>query len=232
MLNLSFFYFRIDNGLIYNWPLGNNTIDTVQCLPLTRRLNAEFATDAATGTPYIEIKNGYLTAPAGVYFTNDYSVSAWVKLNTVQLWSRIIDFGNGASWDNVILGLSKGNTGYPFTSAYNWGSLTQDLASSKLLTPGQWTHVATVLQGTKISLYFNGVSVASGESYVPANRVRKYNYVGKSNWGADANSDFGLRNLRIYNRALSPEELAQDMVGFVGQPTAAVAAACTPDSSK
>ena len=44
-----------------------------------------------------------MTAPPGVYFNGDFSVSAWIKVIKFGNWQRVFDFGNGRSNDNVMI---------------------------------------------------------------------------------------------------------------------------------
>ncbi len=39
-----------------------------------------------------------------MYFSGDFTVTAWINLKTYQSWARIFDFGNGQI-DNVFLGM-------------------------------------------------------------------------------------------------------------------------------
>lgn len=83
-------------------------------------------------------------------------------------------------------------------------------ASSQALVVSQWTHVASILQGNNISVYLNCTLTHSEPiTFLPRDVVRTSNYIGRSNWDDEyANAKF--RNLRIYNRALSPTELITD----------------------
>ena len=42
-------------------------------------------------TKYVSLPDGVLTG------VTDFSISFWVKLNTVSAWARIYDFGNGSA---------------------------------------------------------------------------------------------------------------------------------------
>lgn len=49
----------------------------------------------------------------------------------------------------------------------------------------------------------NGTNVASGDSLRPNNIIRTRNYIVKSNWKNNDLAKAFIKNLRIYNRALS-----------------------------
>jgi hypothetical protein len=50
---------------------------------------------------------GYVTAPAGVYFDGDFSVSVWIKALSLASWQRVFDFGNGPASDNILITTSS-----------------------------------------------------------------------------------------------------------------------------
>ena len=55
----------------------------------------------------------YVQIPTSVWFNGDLTVEAWVCVKEYRSWSRLIDFGNGADQDNVLLSLSREETGIP-----------------------------------------------------------------------------------------------------------------------
>jgi hypothetical protein len=155
--------------------------------------------------------NGYYSAPSDVYFNGDFTITALVNVISQQDWSRILDFGNGAANNNVFISFSYYATGQPIIQVFNNGNLGgMDNPSSTTLQFSKWTHIAGILKGNNISIYLN-CTLRNSEilTYLPRNLVRNNNYIGKSNWPDDyANAKF--RNVRIYNRALSQNELKTD----------------------
>lgn len=61
----------------------------------------------------LRLKSGYLKVPSGVYFYGDFSIMGWVKAYTLAQLARLIDFGNGASNDNIVFSISQTTNG-PF----------------------------------------------------------------------------------------------------------------------
>ena len=55
----------------------------------------------------------YVQIPAGVWFNGALTIEAWVYVKEYRSWSRLIDFGNGADQDNVLLTLTREETGIP-----------------------------------------------------------------------------------------------------------------------
>lgn len=223
---------RRNTGLQYNWNFDNSLYDTVQCSLLKVQNQAAFENDAASTRNVMNIKyGGYLYgAPATYFDAGDYSVTAWVNPTSIPNWAALFDCANGANNDNILIGLSNLQSGAPYMQTYNAGSKTAGWpASSKKLVNGEWAHVTALLKGTTQYIYINGEETMSAPSNVPRSVIRNYFYIGRDTWGDLSN--FKIRQFRIYNRALTPEEIKQDMTTFVT--TGAVAApACTaPDSN-
>ena len=155
---------------------------------------------------------GYFSAPSDSYFGGDLTITAFVYVQTIQYWGRLIDFGIGSGTDNILFALSFGSSGQPILQIYSNTNYDGNNVYSPTAIPNtQWTHLAVILKGTNSSIYLNCTYTCSKNSnYVPRNVVRVNNYIGKSNWGGDSNADARFRNLRIYNRALSQSELKAD----------------------
>jgi hypothetical protein len=90
------------------------------------------------------------------------------------------------------------------------GACCTILNGSTALPANQWTHLAGTYDGAQLRLYLDGVQVASqartGTLEVNARplRIGGNSYVGESFPGL-------VDEVRMYNRALSPTEIAQDM---------------------
>ena len=76
--------------------------DVIQGTALTNSLNAQIVSNS-----YLWLNKGYVTAPPGVYFSGDFSVSVWIKPIIIANWQRVFDFGNYAASDNVIMIVSS-----------------------------------------------------------------------------------------------------------------------------
>ena len=50
----------------------------------------------------IYFNKGYLQVSSGIYFSGDFTFTAWIYLYSYEKYSRIIDFRNDDGVDNVI----------------------------------------------------------------------------------------------------------------------------------
>lgn len=156
---------------------------------------------------YMQIENGVVSN------LTDFTISTWVKLNSSSNWSRIFDFGTGSA-TNMFLTPQNGGTGnYRFAIKYNNGS-EERIDTSMAPTLDAWTHVAITMSGSVGIMYIDGVEVGRKEDFTlsPSSLGETtQNYIGKSQY-PDPILDASLDEFRIYNRALSAQEIT-DLYG-------------------
>jgi len=151
----------------------------------------------------------YAVLPPGTYFIGDFTIVAWVYLNSYAQWSRIIDFGDGAEAENlVIFSATDGTSGEP---AMRVGG-TQFTANEQIPL-GAWTQVVARMSGTHGRIFINGQQVghhAPGpwNTMVPAiDSVRQNCFIAHSNYAGDADLNGSIGELQIYNYALSDSDI-------------------------
>jgi hypothetical protein len=149
--------------------------------------------------------NDYVSLPPAVYFNGNFTIECWVYPKSFANWARIIDFGNGAGSDNVLLAYTYGTSGAP--GFYVEGNQFQ---ATQTLPLNQWSHVAATLNGSTATIYINGVAAGASTFSTPVNIVRNYCYIGKSNWG-DPYANAIFDELRIWNTAKTQAEIQASM---------------------
>jgi hypothetical protein len=153
----------------------------------------------------------YVSLPAGILSgAPEITVAVWVYLDTVDTWSRVLDFGSNTT---VYMFLTpRSDAGKARFSITTGGSGKQERIDAPVPLPARtWTHVAVTLSAGVGILYLNRVEVArtTGMTLTPAslgNTTR--NWVGHSQYTADPFLNGTVDDLRIYSRALSAAELA------------------------
>lgn len=171
---------------------------------------------AMTGASPAEV---YVSLPDGV-LTNvdDFTISFWLKLNTVSAWARVYDFGNGLTdpQNRFMYFTPNGFTSQmngTMASSYG-GSTTNELVAiaPTQLPTGAWKHVAIVGSGGTRTIYIDGypaVHVENGPAVAPREMepLSGNSWLGKSRF-PDPGLDGTLDEFRIYDRALAQTEVA------------------------
>ena len=156
--------------------------------------------------------NQHLTVPSGIWFSNAFTVEAWVYERSVGGWARLVEFGNGPNNDNLLCALSQGTSGEPIFQWYNGATLTGTLQAPSPLPLNTWTHLAfTYTNGTQ-TILINGSPVATATGVLPPNSIaRMTNYIGRSLYAGDAYANANFDEFRIWNVARTAAQIRSTM---------------------
>ncbi|CAM4443780.1 alpha-L-arabinofuranosidase C-terminal domain-containing protein [Paenibacillus tarimensis] len=179
----------------------------------------------ASGTSYIQLPAGLLE---GVSDQSGVTVSTWVYFDKgSNVWERIFDFGQGPEGPYLFLTRNMRAT------LHAEGDIVAD--PGKSYPTGEWMHIAMSVIGTKNGtlssagpvLYVNGevatdgsISQTSSGMYAKLrawfatfNEAAQYknNYIGRSQYEADADFAGSFSDFRIYAAGLSQDEVIEVM---------------------
>jgi len=153
----------------------------------------------------------YASLPAGIVSAlTNFTIEAWVKLNSTANWARIFDFGNNTTTYMFLTPQNGSTTRLRFGITTNSSGGEQQITGTAALTTGVWHHVAVTRYGLTGILYQNGVAVGTNTSLTinPSNLGSTAdNYLGKSQW-PDPYFNGSLDEFRIHGVALSAAEIA------------------------
>jgi hypothetical protein len=151
----------------------------------------------------------HVSLPTGIVNgLTDFSIATWVRLDTTGNWRRIFDFGTGTSVNMFLVPTSGSTVRFAITTSGAGGE--QRINGTSALPTGAWTHVAVTKSGNVGTLYVNGVQVGqnTGLTLSPSSLGNTTNnWIGRSQYSADAFLDGQVDEFRIYNRALSASEV-------------------------
>lgn len=195
------------------WTLDDNADDQTGVYNGTLFGEPNFVQDGVHYAMEFDGIDDYVQLPEGFSnFRSGMTCTIWSKPSTVSNWSRFFDFGNGAGVDNVFL-TRDGTTANLTFNTYN-GLVTANNA----LTLNEWQFFAvTMTEAGDVVIYKNGFPIQTGTLGVPTVVTRTLNYIGQSNWEADALYHGLMDDLQIYNYALDADTLATMYADVVGR---------------
>ena len=213
----------VTNGLVVNLDAGNTA-----SYPGTGTTWTDLSGNGINGT--LQNGVGYNSSNGGIltldgsddfislsarnwYNPNGFTYSVWVLNNDFSgSYERIMDFGNGTPSNNILIyraGTGVGTVGFQTCS----GSTCSGPSSDNVLSAGAWIYFTATVDGSgNLKMYKNGTQIGSTYSggNTIANATLSNNYIGKSNWAADATWDGKFGNIQIYSQALSATEIQQN----------------------
>ncbi|MEI6556638.1 MAG: LamG-like jellyroll fold domain-containing protein [Paludibacter sp.] len=193
----------IYSGLVAYYPFNGNANDasgygnngTVYNATLTtdRFSNANKAYSFDGSSSYIDVPNS-----TSLNFTNQFTISSWIKTNFTTDWQRIVDKGQQATSNGYVLDMIGNsvrlNANYEFTT-------------NATITNNTWKHIVTVYYNGVAQIYIDGIlnnTITSTATSLVActNNIK----IGKAN-GNLLYFHGSIDDIRIYNRNLNQSEV-------------------------
>lgn len=150
--------------------------------------------------------------PPELQITGPLTVSTWVEWTSTGVTSEAYFVNKRGSVPNRSFRL-RAHLGTD-EATFNVSSDGSDDISSggAPLTPGEWYHIVGVYEpSTRVTLYLNGVNVAENTTSIPAsihNTAEPLGFGGDGYGFGGGRFEGKMDDLRIYNRALSDEEVS------------------------
>jgi hypothetical protein len=137
------------------------------------------------------------------------TIEAWIRLNALNRWHGIIAKGNANNdaVHNYALEITNLNRARCILGN---GAIFQVLDSTITFATGQFRHLACTWNGSTLSLYVDGaLNNSTTQTLTPAGNTAPL-FMGQFGGNSDRLSGI-IDEVRIYNRALSPTEIVNDM---------------------
>ncbi len=170
-----------------------------------------YSDDAKKGTSALYFNaDGYVQLPATIADRREMTVSMWCNVKFVSVaWQRLFDFGNGSD-QYFFLTPSSGSEMRVVMK--NKGA-EQILSTTRAKTG--WHHYTVTLSEDSVRLYVDGELVAGSADITirPADFKPRRNYIGRSQFASDPLLRGTIDDIRIYNTALTEEEIVRVMNG-------------------
>jgi len=206
-------------ALVAHWKFDNDLTDSVGTLTWTTNGGAGFSTDAKEGSHSLSVDgvDDYLSVtPTGPLLDafSTKTVALWFKVNTTSGTQVLYD--EGGTTRGLCIRINNGT----LETAVREAS-TQATASTSF-TMTTWTHAAATFDNGTLKLYVHGAEQASAlagftmpTAHSNAAGIGARN--GQDSFGGTATGDyFGglIDDVRIYDNALSAEEIAEFVGGY------------------
>ena len=184
---------------------------------------------------YIDLPNSIMSGLTQVTF------EGWMTLNGAQTWSRYFDLGTNSAGEQTGVGGSGSGTEYILISAQVGGTTTSRRMSMRdnnvenlfdaadPVTYNTEFHFAAVYDplgnagvSPALKYYKNGTLVGTlTTAFRPQDMVFVNNWLGRSNFGGDANTNGTYNEFRIWSVPLTPAKIAESITaGPDGTPPA------------
>jgi len=204
-----------DKKMIAHWSFDSNADDgTENLFDAAMSAKASYTTVHKEGTKALSLNGstGFVQLPYQVADTEELTFCAWVYWrNSSKTFARIFDFGNG---EDAYLFLTP-NNGSNMRFAIKNGGGEQVIDCPTKLTTGSWKHVAVSMAKGKTTIYVDGKEWASSSAITitPRDIRPTLNFLGRSQFVADPLFQGYMDDVRLYNYALSTDEVTDVMNG-------------------
>lgn len=203
-----------ERSLVARWAMeGNLNDETPNMMDAAAYGNVRYADGPTGGQALHLMSNQYVQLPYEVASSDELTVTMWVKVMNSTAWQRIFDFGNDT--DHYLF-LTPSNGSIMRFAIKNGGDEQIVDCQSKLPT-GVWKHVAVTIGQERTVIYVDGeeAGAATGITIRPSDVHPVMNYLGRSQYLADPALLGDYDDVRIYNYAISADDVKTIMNGGV-----------------
>ena len=154
--------------------------------------------------------NTYAMLPYAATHQDEITIATWMRQSAAGNWMRLFDFGNGT--DQYMFFTPSNGSEMRFVMKN--GGDEQILTNKKSLSRTTWHHVAITLKpvGEKVQaiLYIDGENIAESSDFTikPSDIAPSLCYIGRSMFASDPYFNGSIDDFRIYNYALTADEVA------------------------
>ncbi len=176
-----------------------------------RFTSTSILTKSGTSALNLTDQKSYAQLPYSVAQSDAMTIAMWVRIATTNdKWLRLFDFGNGT--DSYFFLTPNNGSEMSFVMKPTGGD-EQKLGTSKLRTT-VWKHVAVTIQPlsdtqVEVRMYVDGEEVAYSDQFSvrPSDIQPSACYLGRSQYDSDPVLKAYFDDVRIYNYALSAEQV-------------------------
>ena len=140
-------------------------------------------------------------------FANGFSFEAWVYPTANQNYARFFELADGPNANNVVL-YRQGTTNHLGFNVWRNGSFGTEILARNVLANNTWQHIAvTQTPAGLVTIYKDGLAVATGTTNAPAAATRTKNFLGRSNFAGDAYYAGRMDEAAFYDKVLTAAQV-------------------------
>ena len=204
-------------SLVAHWQMEDNTYDaTDNMMDAVCSGNVKYVESDKQGQKALQLTSSasqYVQLPYEVASSKELTVAMWVFMRSNAQWQRLFDFGNDTE-HYLFLTPNNSYTKVMRLAVKNGGD-EQTVDCKTTLPTQQWKHVAVTMGKDKTTIYVDGVEAGSstGVTIRPSDICPVLNYLGRSQFTSDPFLTADLDDVRIYNYAVSADDVKIMMNG-------------------
>jgi len=164
-------------------------------------------------------QDAYVQLPIGslIAASSSITVTTWVNWSGGGgAWQRVFDFGSNQQFNMLVTPANGANGNLRFVITVESYNNEQQLNAATPLPTG-WHHLAVSINGATrgMQMFVDGQVVASGSTTVLPKDLgaTTQNWLGRSQYSADAYFSGSLDDFRIYNFAMTVDQIPETMRG-------------------
>ena len=203
-------------GLIAHYQFEGNANDAVGGHNGTANGMASYTTGKVGQAIFLDGVDDYVDLPIGSLIASltNSTFATWANFsNAGGSWQRIFDFGSGETTYMFLTPRNGTTNSMRFGITTQGGGTPEQLATAPSTLASGWHHVAVTINADNdtIKLYLDGSVVAQNTQATlsPSDLgVTTQNWLGRSQYGADAYYTGAIDDFRIYSRTLPDAQIA------------------------
>ena len=201
--------------LQFDESLADQSANTLKASIYPKESYSKVVTTFKSGTAALNLtaQTGYVQIPYSLTHLPAMTIAAWVRWNGGGNWQRIFDFGNG---EDSYMFLTP-STGSEMRFVMKNGGEEEILTSTKIPS-SSYKHIAVTIEPaeagkTSVTIYVDGEAKATKADFTisPADIAASVAYIGRSMFSGDPLFKGYIDDFRIYNYALSADQIAAMM---------------------
>lgn len=201
--------------LIARWNFEDNLYDdTHNMMDAASNTSAKYLAEHAIGEKSLNLASQFVQLPYEIAASDELTFAAWINWRSASTtWQRIFDFGNDTEHYMFLTPYNSYTSKMRF--AIKNGGDEQTLDCSSKLASQKWKHVVVTISKDTTKIYVDGEVAAKGTGITikPSDIHPTLNYLGRSQFNSDSNINAYYDDVRIYNYALSADEVKDVMEG-------------------